>query len=468
MTSSMKKLTVLILSFALTLTSLAACGKGRNETAASSDETITTEASAAESTAATTAAPEETTEEAVSEETTTVPEETEPEVLLAAYANPFLTVSDELNIRKEPSTEAQIIGHLNKFDGGEILNVTEDGQWLHITSGAVEGYVFAANTVSGADAEAQAAGHTVDTAVVTAEAANIRDAASTESNVIDSAVSGTAFEITGTEGDFYKIATANGTAYISKTVVSFCRTLRAASAVETEPETTPSGNDYVINPGNPAAVTTGTNGITVCIDPGHQQHGISEQEPNGPGSSVMKAKLTTGTSGCVTGNVEYQVNLDVSLKLQAELVSRGYGVVMIRTNNDCPLSNAERAQVANASGAQVFVRVHCNSLDNSAVTGIINYAPSAANPYLNADLVNKSNSLAALLADRMCARTGAQNRGVLQDDGMTGINWCTIPVAIVEMGFMSNPTEDQLLGDPAYQTKLALGMADGIDAYFGR
>lgn len=467
MTSSMKKITALVLSTALALTSLSACGKGKEETTTTASvEVLTTAAPGTEETATTEI--EETTE-AASDETTTVPEETQPEKQLTAYANPFLTASDSLNVRKEPSTEADIIGVLEKYAGGEILNVAENGEWLQIRSGAVEGYVFAANTVYGDAAEEFAIGHMVDTAVVTAEAANIRDAASTDSNVIDSASAGKAFEIVGEEGDFYKIAAAGGTAYISKTVVSFCRTLRAATPVETEKESTsPDDNGYVINPGNPASVVASTNGFTVCIDPGHQQYGISATEPNGPGSSVMKAKLTTGTSGCVTGNVEYQVNLDVSLKLQAELVSRGYGVVMIRTNNDCPLSNAERAQVANASGAQIFVRVHCNSLSNSAVTGTINYAPSPANPYLNADLVNKSNTLAALLADRMCARTGAQNRGVLQDDGMTGINWCTIPVSIVEMGFMSNPTEDQLLGDPAYQTKLALGMADGIDAYFGR
>ena len=68
----------------------------------------------------------------------------------------------------------------------------------------------------------------------------------------------------------------------------------------------------------------------------------------------------------------------------------------------------------------------------------------------------------------MCAVTGAVNRGIILDDSMTGINWCTIPVAIVEMGFMSNPTEDQLLANADYQRKLAIGMANGIDAYFGR
>ena len=64
--------------------------------------------------------------------------------------------------------------------------------------------------------------------------------------------------------------------------------------------------------------------------------------------------------------------------------------------------------------------------------------------------------------------TGLANKGVLQDDNMTGINWCTIPVTIVEMGFMSNPEEDQKMANHEFQAVIAQGLANGIDAYFGR
>lgn len=45
---------------------------------------------------------------------------------------------------------------------------------------------------------------------------------------------------------------------------------------------------------------------------------------------------------------------------------------------------------------------------------------------------------------------------------MTGFNWSKVPVVLVEMGFMSNPTEDKLLNDDSYQNKLAQGLSDGI------
>lgn len=207
--------------------------------------------------------------------------------------------------------------------------------------------------------------------------------------------------------------------------------------------------------------------LTVCIDAGHQRYGISAMEPNGPGSAVMKAKLTSGTRGVSTKIPEYQLNLDVALLLEQELIKRGYEVVMIRRTNDCPLSNAERARVANDSGADIFVRIHANGSENSKVSGSLCCAPTRNNPYLTQEVIDESIRLSKLVVDNLCAATGAKNQGLMSTDTMTGINWCETPVTIVEMGYMSNPAEDELMATDAYRQKMVRGIADGIDAYFG-
>ncbi len=215
--------------------------------------------------------------------------------------------------------------------------------------------------------------------------------------------------------------------------------------------------------GETEAVATEHRGLVV-VDPGHQSQGDSDTEPNGPGSSEMKAKVLSGTSGMSTGKPEYQLNLEVSLKLRDELESRGYDVIMTRESNDVRISNAERAQIANDANADVFVRVHANGDDDPSVNGVVTICQTASNPY-NASLYSECRQLSELVLDAVAASTGAQKDYVWETDTMTGINWANVPSTIVEMGFMTNAAEDERMADESYQYKIAEGIANGIDAY---
>ena len=221
-------------------------------------------------------------------------------------------------------------------------------------------------------------------------------------------------------------------------------------------------------PNSTAVPSSSTRQFIVCIDPGHQGSWVdmSAQEPMAPGSSQTKNKATTGTTGNYSKVPEYQVNLEVSLVLQKELASRGYKVVMTREDNDKAISNKERAEFATSANADITIRIHANSDNSPSAAGALTMAPTSSNTYLDKDIIEKSNTLASCVIDSYCNATGLANKGVISADNLTGTNWSTIPVAVLEMGFMSNQKDDLYITDSANHETMARGIADGIDAYF--
>ena len=202
----------------------------------------------------------------------------------------------------------------------------------------------------------------------------------------------------------------------------------------------------------------------IAIDPGHQGQGNFGQEPIGPGASQTKNKVAAGTRGTTTGVPEYQLTLDVSLKLRDELEEKGYKVLMIRETNDVDITNAERAQMANEAAADVFIRLHANGSDSSSANGAMTICQTSSNPY-NSEYYEDSKRLSELVLDEYTEATGIRRERVWETDTMSGINWCTVPVTILEMGYMTNPEEDSKMQDPDFQETMVDGIADGIESY---
>ena len=153
------------------------------------------------------------------------------------------------------------------------------------------------------------------------------------------------------------------------------------------------------------------------------------------------------------------------MKLKDILEDRGYEVILTRTDNDTAISNKERAEYVADQGAEVYVRIHANGAESSSASGALTISPSSSNPYIP-QLYEESNQLSQCILDSYCQATGFANLGVSYYDNMTGINWSSVPVTIVEMGFMTNEQDDQQMSDPDFQDTMAQGIADGIDSYF--
>ena len=202
----------------------------------------------------------------------------------------------------------------------------------------------------------------------------------------------------------------------------------------------------------------------IAIDAGHQGKGNSKTEPIGPGAKVRKAKVAGGTQGVKSKVPESKLTLQIALKLEKELKKRGYKVYMIRRKQNVNISNKQRAIKANKSGADICIRLHADAA-GSSVRGASVLYPSKQNRYVGR-LSKKSKKLSKNILDSYCKSTKFKKRGLSKRDDLTGTNWSKIPVALLEMGFMTNKTEDKQMQNKKVQKHMVDGIANGIDQYF--
>lgn len=164
-----------------------------------------------------------------------------------------------------------------------------------------------------------------------------------------------------------------------------------------------------------------TNNLTICIDAGHQKKGDNKLESVSPGSSNKKARVSQGTAGICTKKAEYVINLEAAIALKEILLNKGYNVVMTRECHDVNISNAERAEIANKSKADMTIRIHCDSVKDNNKTGATILIPSSKNNNTKS-IYEESNKFASILKDNL-KEEGIKVNGIFERSDITGFNW---------------------------------------------
>ncbi|MCI0454188.1 MAG: N-acetylmuramoyl-L-alanine amidase [Candidatus Dadabacteria bacterium] len=133
---------------------------------------------------------------------------------------------------------------------------------------------------------------------------------------------------------------------------------------------------------------------------------------------------------------------------------------MTRETNDVDISNVERTEIANRANANLFVRIHADRFPDPNINGVSIFYPGK-NRWTEGIHI-ESKKAAQLVSDELLITTGAKKNRIKPRVDISGFNWSRVPVILVEVGYLTNPSDDELLNTDEYQWKVAQGIRNGI------
>lgn len=203
---------------------------------------------------------------------------------------------------------------------------------------------------------------------------------------------------------------------------------------------------------------------TIVIDPGHSSVGNFEKEPIAPNSTDLKYKDVIGAKGEYTNIYENETTVSIGELLRGILSEKGYNVIMTKHSVKDSISNIERADIGNKNNADLVIRLHADSAEDSSAKGASVLVP--AKNENTEDIYQNSYRYGEKLINNYTKELNIYSRGVIERDNMTGFNWSHVPVILLEMGFLSNKEEDTFISDVSNHEKIAQSIANGIDKCF--
>ena len=187
-------------------------------------------------------------------------------------------------------------------------------------------------------------------------------------------------------------------------------------------------------------------GMTVVLDPGHGGK--------------------DGGASSKSGLVEKDIALAVTQKVESHLRLHGFNVVLSR-DGDYDLASPgavkrkredlnNRARLFNAHPDGIGISIHLNATTNERWKG--------AQTFYQPGLI-ENKQLATAIMERMNHNLDGSSREAKAINDILILKHSQIPTALVEIGFLSNPEEAELLGTEAYQREVAYAIYEGIISF---
>ncbi len=247
--------------------------------------------------------------------------------------------------------------------------------------------------------------------VVTVETTlNVRQSPSTESEVVGKLLNGEIVDVMDLNGNWAHIQFNNETGYVHKTYLKLLSTDKG-NMIENR---------------------------IIVIDAGH-----GGKDP--------------GTSGY--DEQEKNINLKVAKLVEQRLTELGAHVVMTR-DDDTKLELQDRVDIAKENYADIFVSIHTNSASNNDANGTETYYNTSTN-----ENGAESKLLASAIQSEIVKIVGSADRGI-KDNELYVVKHNDIPSVLVELGFLSNEVDAELLLDDNVLVKYADGIVSGIQLYY--
>ncbi|MBE1554612.1 N-acetylmuramoyl-L-alanine amidase [Sporosarcina limicola] len=343
---------------------------------------------------------------------------TMPQVEQVASSRAFSVSVDTLNVRENADQTSKKVGFIHRDETYVVNNI--NGNWVQISFGDnKQGWVYSFHGILSSNVKQTSAKETHGTVTILSDGTNIREAATTSSQIVLRANAGEKFSIMKEDGDWYEISSpTTKSAFVAKWVVS----------TDDEKLITETSNNQTM-----ARVTDTLKGLTIVVDPGH---GGNDR----------------GTTG-VQGTAEKDMTLLTSELLATKLKAAGANVVLTR-EADTYISLRKRVAISNQVKADAFISVHYDANLDSSITGFTTYY---AHPY--------QKGLASSISEGLESSIALRNRGsqpsdfiVLRENRQNAI--------LIELGFLSNSTEEQNITTNMFREQAAHGIYNGLLDYF--